>query len=286
MKRLLKWVLPALVLVEVALIWSGLLDFGKAVIIIVGVEALIFIAGISEIILMVKRYRDDRSSGLDPWAALEGGLSVLLPHPVARLAAAEPRMFYCLAKWALRKTKLKAGEFSYHKRSTMDMLVLLVVLVTPIEVLVIELLLQAFLPWLWLRLLVLLLEVYALLWILGFYASRIALPHCLQEKGIRLRYSVFVEGFVPYSVIDNVEHKHRKSAGYGDGLAVDGTEAFLSIGGYTDITIGLNASRPLNRLRSTKSVGMIHLAVDDPKSFLRALEERMASNTRSEKQPL
>lgn len=285
MKRLLKWLLPALILIEVALVWSGLLDLKEAAIAIVGVEALIFLAGVSEIILMVRRYRKDRSSGLDPWTALEGGLSVLLPHPVARLAAAEPRMFYCLTKWILRRTKLKEGEFSYHKRSTMDMLVLMVVLVSPIEVLVIELLLQAFLPWLWLRLLVLFLEVYALFWILGFHASRVALPHRLEERGLRLRHGIFAEGFIPYSAIRRVERTRRRAARSGDGLSVYGREAFLAIGGHTCVTLGLHIPHHLDGLRPTKPVDTIHLAADEPEQFLKALKKRMAVMAPAEKQP-
>ena len=174
MKRLIKYLLPALVAVEVILVWSGMLNLKEAVVIVAGVEVLIFVTGIGEIILMVRRYRKDRTSGLDFWTALEGGLSVLLPRPIARFVSAEPRLFYCLTKWVFRRTKLEEGEFSYHKRSSLDMLVLLVVFVSPVEVLVIEVLLQAFLPLLWLRLLVLFLEVYGLFWFLGFYASRIS----------------------------------------------------------------------------------------------------------------
>ncbi|CAN5719665.1 hypothetical protein BH24ACT20_BH24ACT20_07740 [soil metagenome] len=94
-----------------------------------------------------------------------------------------------------------------------------------------------------------------------------------------------MEGYVPYSVIEDVEHKRRKSAGYGDGMTVDGMEAFLSIGGYTDITLDLITPHALNGFRPTKPVDTIHLSVDDPKNFLKKLEERMTT-THSEKQHL
>ena len=203
MRRAVKWLLPALIFVEIMLVWSGLLDLKDAVILIAVIEALILITGIGEVILVVRRYRKTRSSGLDVWSALEDGLTVLLPRQLARLATSEPRLFYCLAKWIFRKTKLREGEFSYHKRSTFDMLVLLVVLVSPVEILVVELLLHAFLPLLWLRLLVLFLEIYALFWVLGFHASRVALPHRLTEDGLLLNHGVFAEGFIPYSRIES-----------------------------------------------------------------------------------
>lgn len=199
---------------------------------------------------------------------------MLLPRPVAQLVATEPRIFYCLTKWILRRTKLEDEEFSYHKRSTLDMLVLLVVLVSPVEVLVIEILLQAFLPWLWLRLLVLFLEIYALFWFLGFYASRIALPHRLEEKGLRLRHGIFAEGFIPYSLIGCVERTRREAPRSGDGLTVEGRNAFLAIGGHTDVTLGLHAPHCLHGLRPTNPVDTIHLAADEPEQFLERLKER------------
>ncbi len=278
MKRAFKWILPALILIEVALVWFEILDFGEAVIVVTGIEALIFLTGVGGPILMVRRYRRNRSSGLDFWTALEDGLAVLLPRPIARLAVAEPRMFYCLVKWALRKAKLRDGEFSYHKRSTLDMLVLLVVLVTPVEVLVVELLLQAFLPWLWMRLLVLLLEVYALFWFLGFHASRIALPHRLEEKGLRLRHGVFAEGFIPYSVIGYVERARKEAPRPGDGLTVDGEEAFLAIGGHTNVTIGLHSPLSLRGFfEPTEPVGAVHLAADEAERFVERLKEPVAA---------
>lgn len=241
MKRLLKWLLPTLIFVEVALVWFGMLNLKEVAVIVGGIEVLIFL---------------------------------------------KLRMFYCLAKWILRKTKLGDGEFSYHKRSTLDMLILLVVLVTPVEVLVIEILLQAFLPWLWLRLLVLFLEVYALFWFLGFHASRVVLPHRLEEKGLRLRHGTFAEGFIPYSIIGCVERTRREAPRSGDGLTVDGRNAFLAIGGHTDVTLGLHAPRCLHSfLRTTNPVDTVHLAADEPEQFLEGLKERVAVMASVERQP-
>ena len=287
MKRLLKWLLPALILVEVALVWFGVLDFEKAVVVIAGIEVLILLTGIGGVILGVRRYRKDRSSGLDFWTALEGGLAVLLPRPLARLVVAEPRIFYCLARWVLRRTELREGEFSYHKRSTMDMLVLLVVLVTPVEVLVIELLLQAFLPWLWLRLLVLFLEAYALFWILGFYASRVALPHRLEKEGLRLRYGVFTEGLIPYSLIGHAEHTRRKAPEWGDGLQVSRDDAYMAINGNTDVTLELRSPLTMHSFfKPTSPVNTVHLSADEPARLLKKLRERMVALTPAGEHPV
>lgn len=278
MKRLPKWLLPVLILAEVALVRLNVLDLGDAILIVVGLEVLLLLIGWYQILRAVSRYRRNRSSGLDVWAALEDGLTIMLPRTMARFVVSEPRLFYCLVKWVFRKTKLAEGEFSYHKRSTMDMLVLLIVLVSPIEVLVLELLLQAFLPLLWLRFLVLFLEIYGLFWFLGFYASRVALPHRMEENGVRLRHGTFAEGFILYSAIKSAERKRRKSSESGDGLDIDDEEASFAIAGHTDVTLTLTNTNPQRLhgfLRPTSPVHTVHLAVDTPEQFIKDLKGRI-----------
>ena len=74
----------------------------------------------------------------------------------------------------------------------------------PMELLVVHLLALAFSPWGWLKWALLALGVYAILWLLGLYASLVALPHRLEGEGLRLRHGVLAEGFVPYGEIETV----------------------------------------------------------------------------------
>ena len=276
MKRLLKWLLPVLVVAEVALVRLEVLDLRDAILILVAVEVLLLLTGGTLLLSAVREYRRNRASGFDGWRALESGIAIPLPRLAARLMVSELRLFYCLIKWALRRTRLQEGEFSYHRRSTMDMLVLMIVLVSPVEVLVIELLLQAFLPLLWLRLLVLFLEVYAVFWILGFHASRVTLPHRLEETGLRLYHGIFAEGFIPYPEIRRVQQLRRKAPEWGDGLRLDGVEAYLAIGGNTNVTLELHSPHSLRGfIKSTAPVDTVHLAVDEPKAFVQNLEHRL-----------
>lgn len=284
MKRLLRWLLPVLVLVEVALVRLEILDLRDAVLILIAVEGLILLTGGTLLLSAVRQYRRNRASGFDGWRALESAFAVLLPRLAARLVVSELQLFYCLIKWALRRTGLRSGEFSYHRRSMMDMLVLMIVFVSPVEILVIELLLQAFLPLLWLRLLVLFLGVYAVIWVLGFHASRVVLPHRLEESGLRLRHGIFAEGFIPYAEIRRLEKGRRRAPEWGDGLQTDGDKAFLAIGGNTDITLKLASPRSLNGfLRPTKPVGTLYLAVDEPGNFAAELDSRLCSRVPEEK---
>ena len=287
MKRLPKVLLPTLILVilaEVALVRLGFLDLDDAVLIVVAVEVLLLVVGGTRVLSAVREYRRNRAGGLDVCRALEGGAGVLLPWPAARLLVSELRLFYCLVKWLFRHARLREGEFSYHKRSIMGAVVLMVVFVTPVEVLVIEVLLQAFLPLIWLRVLLFFLAVYAVFWLIGSYAARVVLPHRLETTGLRLQYGIFAEAFVPYDQIKSVDLSVRKAPKWGDGLQITDDKAYLAISGKTDVTLELRSPISLQSfLRPTAPMGTVHLAADEPKALTQKLEHRLRRLTLKQK---
>jgi len=199
MKRALKVLVPLVILAEATLVWSGAMDLGDAVLLVAVLEALLFVAGLGGLVLVVGRYRKERRAGTDAWRALEDSLSLVLPRVVARLAVKEPRLLVCLSRWAFRRVKLTNHEFAYHKRSLLRAIVPLLVVSGPVELLVVHVLALAFSPWWWLKWALLVLGAYATLWLLGLYASLVALPHRLEVEGLRLRYGLLAEGFLPLS---------------------------------------------------------------------------------------
>ena len=274
MRRVLRWLLPVVLLIEAVLVWSGDLGFGGAILVVAGIEVVVLLVGIGEALLFFRRYRGGRRAGLGVWEALEGGLASILPRPVAKLVVSEPRMFACLARWALGRARPGEGEFGYGKGSPLGMLVFMVVLTAPVEVVFWELLV----PWAWLRWALLVLSVYSVFWLLGLYASKIVLPHRLEEHGLRLRQGVFAETFVPYAEVERVERRRRKSPGEGDGLqsAPDGDAAYMATNGRVDLALSLREPVTVRGfLRDVGPVGTIHVAVDEPERMLRELRQRL-----------
>lgn len=60
MKRALKVLVPLVVVAEAILLWSGVMDLGGAVLVVAGLEALLFLVGLGGLVLVVRRYRKDR----------------------------------------------------------------------------------------------------------------------------------------------------------------------------------------------------------------------------------
>jgi hypothetical protein len=278
MKRVLRVLVPLVILTEAVFVWLGVVDLGNAVLVVAGLEALLFLVGLGGLALVVRRYRKERRAGLDPWMALEDGLSLMFPRTVARLAVKEPRLLFCLFRWAFRKVRTTNDEFAYHKRSLLRAIMPLLVVSAPVELAVVHVLALAFSPWWWLKWVLLALGVYATLWLLGLYASLVALPHRCEDKGIRLRYGLLADGFIPYAEILDTAETHRRAPQSGDGLSYVPEEdaLYLATGGKTDVALCLRAPRSLRGfLKETGPSSRIHLAVDEPDRLIREVRRRI-----------
>ena len=273
LERALKWLLPVLIVVEIVLVWTGWLDLGTAIGVTLAIEVLLVLVAGRQLFVVVRRYRRQRTAGLDVWAALEDGLTVLLPRPLARIVSLEPRMIACLFLWLFRRRRPGAGQFTYHRRSWGGALLILVLLTVPVEIFIVELLV----PWAWLRWTVLIAALYGVLWFGGLIASLKVLPHQLEAGGVRLRHGNLAEVLIPYHEIAGVEQQSIRAPGGRDGLVTDRTagSAYLAVGGRTDVTLRLHTARPVHGLlRPTPPVTTVHVAADNPAHLTEALRTR------------
>jgi hypothetical protein len=272
MERVLKWSLPALILVNVALVWSGILEAGTAIMVGAAIELMVALIAMRQVVVAIRLYRRDRAAGLDIETAVEDGIAVIFPRTVARVVALEPRIWIALFKWAFRRRPLAPNEFSYHKRSAMGAFLALVLLTLPVELLLYEILI----PWPTVRWILLVVSVYAVVWMLGLVASLRVLPYRLDAGGLRIRYGVLADGFVPYTLISAVELQRRKSPDQ-EGLRVVTGEgaAYLAAGGRTDLTLHLREPIVLRGLlKPHPPVRAIHLAADRPDALAAELRTR------------
>lgn len=275
MERLLKWLLPLLVMLQVILVVGGVVPAGTALLVGGIIELLLLLVVARQLIVAVRRYRGDRTGGINVERAIENGLAVFLPRKVARLVALEPRVWMYLYRWMVRRRPLAPNEFSYRSRSIIGGLMAVFLITGPVEILLIELLV----PWEWVRWTVLILGLYGAIWIAGLYASMRVRPHLLDASGLRLYHGLLAEGFVPYTDISEVQQGRRPVRSRSEGLMHVPQESatYLPVGGRTDITLRLN--RPVaveGLLSSAPPATTIHLAVDDPSRFTDVLNRQRA----------
>jgi hypothetical protein len=274
MKRLFKWLLPFLILVEIVLFRFDVIDFRSALLIAVLFEIAILAMAARQVVATAQAYGRNRRAGQDGWTALTGGLETFVPNTAARAITIEIQMWYYLGKWLFRKNHRSENEFTYHRNSRLMALAVIMLFVTPAEVLLLALLI----PWAWLDWVLGIAAVYALFWIVAVYVSMAGRPHKLGETALFIHSGVLSGGEIPYLIIESAALT-QSGKGSGDGLKVYPTEkeAFFSIGGEVNIKIYLREPVTLdNWIKKTAPVTAVFLAADEPEKMLAALQKRLA----------
>lgn len=214
-RRATTLLLPTLVVANFLLYRFGGLDGRAAFLLPIAAELLLIVVFAAYMALAVRHYRRDRrdrADGHDAWEAIEVGLATVLPHRLARLVAIEPKMWASLWLFA-RRRRLAPTEFAYHRRSPIGALLVVVVLTAPVELLLFEL----FIPWSWLRWVLIALALDSLIWMIGLYASLRVLPHRLGDEALRLRSGLLGDAVVPYPAIAAATVDPKRPVGGGEG---------------------------------------------------------------------
>ena len=127
-------------------------------------------------------------------------------------------------------------------------------------------------PWPWLSPVLIIISVYAAVWIIGIYASLRTFPHLVTQRGLLLRYGVLGEAWIPWREVDHVVRETLVSPGGMDGLSTKGDIATLAVGGRTTVTIRRRSPGKVKGfLRETAGISQIRVAADDPDAFLAAI---------------
>lgn len=265
------WLTPALLAVEVALVWSGGLSVVGAVVIAVVVEALLAVTAIGRGLVAVRHYRAGRHGGRDGWAAAQDGLAQLLPARAARAVLIEARMWVCLLHALLHGGPTGPHAFTYARGIRPLMRVVLALLV--FEGAIVEGILVAALghsPWVWIALG---LHLYGLVWTGGFLGSLRVLPHQVGPRALLLRDSVFTTIAVPYAAI--AAATVRTTASFGrSGFALDeasGSATFAYGDATVDLALHPDSGVTVNGRPAPPGLRVLRVTADDPHRFVQVL---------------
>jgi hypothetical protein len=277
----LRWLAPALFVVEVVLVATGRLALGPAVVVLVAVEAAVLVTVLT---CAAVHYRRSRRSGVEPATARVDALHVTLPRPVARAIRRELDLVTAVVRWAMRRPQGlpegappqrddgRNGELAYrlipYGRDQVA-LVWLFICITAVEIAVVEFLV----PWPALRLVLLLVGVYGMLVMAGFVAINRTRPHVLTAQHIRLRCGSLADVRIP---LDGIASVRRDLRGAGYGPVITGDVLTLGVGGRTQVTITLTASTDVDAGVTNGVVRAVRIAADDPRTAVAVLRAATA----------
>lgn len=276
-RRAAPWATPAVVILEVALVWSGRISLGTAIGVVVVVEIVLLVTVADRAFAARRAFGQARGAGGDRWRAVEVALAEMLPRPLAKMILVELRLFGCLLGWPRahrRRNAVPDGqEFRYDAslRPILWMAFGLVIL----EGAVLDLVLAAALPgsiWVWV---VLGLHVYGAIWLLGMLASLATRPHLLTDHALILRDSILAEVVIEYDAILGAAVSRHSNFGR-SGFTVDDAEqtALLAYGDAT-VALTLDPAVPVY-VGDGDAIALrtLRLTADEPSELLHALEAR------------
>ena len=161
--------------------------------------------GVLELAFVVVAIRALRSGGMDvPEVRIARALTALVPPAFARLAAVEMVLAGLAASFVLGGwRRATPSGFSYHRASGFVTLLAMLPLIAVGDVLLLELVVLPHAS-LWIRIAVHALAAYALIWLIGVYASMRARPHRLVDDRLELHRGALRELVIDVAQIASI----------------------------------------------------------------------------------
>ncbi|MDR0366193.1 MAG: hypothetical protein LBH68_05140 [Bifidobacteriaceae bacterium] len=252
-----------LLTLEIALLASGRLAprAGLAAIIAteataVGMIALIMIPAVREIVRLTR-------SGERLTEATRKSLAGRMPKPLVRLATSELGIWAALIRVLRRSPAVPAESTRLAYATDLKPVVAVCFVLGLVEIAV-----TAFVvPWIMLRIVLLVAGAYALVWVAGFLAAATVYPHYVAPGVLILRFAHLHQVTVPLSAIGTVRIG-LKAAPSRQTLSVENQILTLAVMGSTNVQVDLAA--PGIEVAGAP-VSTIRFACDDPATAAAAL---------------
>ncbi|MET8029185.1 hypothetical protein [Streptomyces avermitilis] len=232
-------------------------------------EAVVLAVLMLEAWVLRSLYASRRAQGLEPRAALRSAVRAVVPAQVRRLLVHELRAAASLGWWAARrKHGVRPGDHGAGYTGPQTAMMYGLIFVSVIETVALAFLI----PWPVVHRVLLVLDVYGVLMMLGLHAACVTRPHVARPDGsLRIRYGALFDLPVPADAVASV----RVDRCYPQGRLVTLSEKGvldLIVAGQTTVTLEL--TRPLVFTRPLGGRGearTIRFHADDPSALVGAL---------------
>lgn len=266
--RLVPWVTPLVLVVEAGLLAADVVTLGQAGLALLVIEVVLGMVVLATALSAARRYRATTGAEASRGAALEAAIRAVLPGPVAGYVVREARLMHSLLLWIRRRRHgVPPGAVALRYDADMRPVGLALLVAGVIELVVIELLV----PWPTVRLVLLVLSAYTLMFVLALIADICVRPHVLTDDTLRLRLGSWADVTVPLSAVA-LTTKEMRNADRTLAL-VDGTLT-LAPGSVTWLRLELDEGQQAMVGRTTGPVRQVRFTSDDPSAAVAAIASR------------
>ncbi|WP_248958707.1 hypothetical protein [Sphaerisporangium perillae] len=224
-----------------------------------------------EVAVLLRLFRAARRGGAGRRAALRAAADRLVPEQVRRVLAFDLKGMASLVLWVLRRRDgVPARAVAVPYAGEQSALILVMLFVMTVETVVVEVLLRGLGVAAGLRTVILVLDLYGILFALAFAAACATRPHVVSAGELRVRFGAFFDLRVPRELISSV----RLSRVYNEPgmVTVEGGRLGVAVSSQTNVVVELTGPvtivRPLGR---RAEVTTVRFFADDPGAALSAL---------------
>ncbi|MEV6651099.1 hypothetical protein [Streptomyces sp. NPDC051219] len=237
--------------------------------VVFGAEALVVAVLVLEALVLRGLYAAGRAKGAGRREALGDAVRTVVPVQVRRLLAHELRATASLGLWAARRRHgVRDGAVAVAYTAPQTAIMYGLVFVSVIETVALAVLI----PWPLLHRIVLVLDVYGIVFVLAMHAACVTRPHVVGADGsLRIRYGALFDLRLPAGAVASARVERRYPDGRLAQLDDDGV-LDLVVGGQTTVTVEL--TQPVEFVRPLGGRGLaraVRFNADDPGAAVAAL---------------
>jgi hypothetical protein len=202
-----------------------------------------------------------------------------LPALMREALLFELALYRSLARWVARRPDVPRGAHSVGYARLVAPMLWLWIFGSAVEVVVVEVVLRHLdQPWAEVvRLPLLVLGVWGVLWMLGMLASLRVRPHLLTESGLVLRSGARTWVAVPLHAVESTRAVEHELPGVIRSLHVDGPLVLIGAGSRTNLELVLAAPTRLSTSKGEVTATLVGVWVDEPRQVAALLRPRLAS---------
>ncbi|GAA2401308.1 hypothetical protein GCM10010404_68870 [Nonomuraea africana] len=237
--------------------------------VLVAGEAVVALVLALEAVTAYRLFGASRRAGMGRRAALSATYGLLVPAPVRKLLEFELKGMVSLGLWVVRRrhgVPPGATALSYSKEQSTTILLVLFMMV--VELVAVDLLLVAFDVPTPIRVAVLVIDLYGVLFGLAFGAACVTRPHVLTDDELRIRCGAYFDLRIPRELITSM----RVSRAYNETGMVTVAAGRLSVAVSSQTNVVVELAEPITVTRplgATESVTSVRFFADTPTAALR-----------------
>lgn len=197
---------------------------------------------------------------------------------VRSAALFELRLYRSLFRWVTRRPRVTgSGDEAFSYARTVTPVMWLWIFGSAVEIVVVHLLI----PWTIVRIILLIVSAWGLIWMVGFLASITVYPHVLSNSVLRVRHGASVDIAIPWDSIARLAVQRRDLPSSIRTLQPKETEngTDLQVGMSGEVNVHAILSNPLTvpTPKGDQRITELSFWVDDPNAFVAGARQHMSA---------